>query len=134
MHRLRVLACLCALSCIRGGEEPKDSPYKIAAEALADSYCELAFTDGCSVPEDCGLPGAFVSEEDCDTTLTPYLRSCQVPDDEADPIIAQIDDCIDSLETATCDVSLCGGDGVLDSDPCLGLFDSLRAYCSFEGL
>ena len=134
MHRLSVLLVLPALSCLRGQPEPKDSPYKIAAEALADSYCELAFSEGCSVPEDCGLPGAFVSEVDCDVQLTPYLRSCQVPDAEADPIIDQIEACMDALDTATCEESLCGGGGVLDSDPCLGLFESMFDYCTFEGL
>ena len=133
MHRLCVLLVLPALSCLKGQPEVKDSPYKIAAEGLADSYCALAFTDGCSVPDDCGLPGAFESEADCDIQLTPYLRSCQVPDDEADPIVEQIDACIEALDAASCDQSLCGG-GVLDSDPCLGLFDSLSDYCTFEGL
>jgi hypothetical protein len=133
MHRLCVLLALPALSCLKGQPERKDSPYKIAAEALADSYCALAFSDGCSVPDDCGLPGAFESEPDCDAQITPYLRGCQVPDDEADAIIEQIDACIEALDTATCDQSLCGG-GVLDSDPCLGLFESMINYCTFEGL
>ena len=133
MHRLCVLLALPALSCLEGPTERKDSPYKIAAEALADSYCGLTFSDGCSVPDDCGLPGAFESESDCDAQTTPYLRGCQVPDDEADAIIEQIDACIEALDTATCDQSLCG-DGVLDSDPCLGLFESMVDYCTFEGL
>jgi len=132
MHRLSIVLPLLALSCVKG-QETKDSPYKQAAEDLASSYCALAFADGCSVPEDCGLPGAFDSQTDCDSRLTPYLRSCQVPDDEADPIIEQAEECIEALDTATCDESLCGG-GVLDSDPCLGLFDALSAYCTFDGL
>ena len=132
MHRLLLLVLFAACSCVKG-EETKDSPYKTAASELSDAYCELAFTEGCSVPDDCGLPGAFDSVTDCDVNLSPFLRSCQVPDDEVDSIINQINQCVDALDTQTCDEPLCGG-GALDTNPCLGLFNALSEYCTFERL
>jgi len=112
---------------------PEDTPYKIAAEDFSLAYCSRAFSDGCSVPEDCGIPGGFDSRVDCELRLVPYLRSCAVPAEEADPIIAELESCAAVLDAASCDESLCDG-GPLDTDPCLGLFTTLSGYCTFEGL
>ena len=121
-----------ALGC-RPEPPPKDSPYKVAAESFALQYCERAFSRGCNVPDDCGIPGGFIDQSDCEFRLVPFMRSCWVPDNEADAIIETLNACEDVLAEATCDESLCDG-GPLDTDPCLGLFDDLSGYCTFEGL
>lgn len=126
------VVALALLSC-RPDTTVKDSAFKVAAEDLGLAYCTLAFSDGCSVPEDCGLPGGFGDADDCEARLVPFLRSCAVPEDEAEPVIAELDACREVLETASCDDPLCG-DGPLDTDPCLGLFDTLAGYCTFSGL
>ena len=96
-------------------------------------YCARAFAEGCSVPEDCGLPGGFEEQDDCELQLVPFMRSCAVPEEDAAPVVDQLKACERTLEEATCDESLCDG-GPLDTDPCLGLFETLAEYCVFEGL
>ncbi len=127
-----LLATLAGTSC-RPGTERKDTPYQAAAEKFGYSYCDLAFTEGCSVPDDCGVPAGFDDAFDCEFRLVPFLRSCSVPDDKADEIIAVLESCQAAVDAATCDEPLCGG-GVLDTPPCTEVFEALSAYCRFEGL
>lgn len=132
MHREAFACLLLATACVKGKEEEPD-PFDDAADALVDSYCALAFSDGCSVAEDCGLPGLFSEGDDCVSRLAPALRGCSVPDAQLDAVLDRVDACIDALDTATCDEPLCGG-GVLDSPPCTELFADVRDSCSFPGL
>lgn len=127
------LAALIALVGCRPETPPKDTPYKLAAESFAISYCELAFSDGCSVPEDCGVPGGFDDQADCEARLVPFLRACFVPDDEADPVIESLNACETTIDAASCDDALCNG-GPLDSEPCVGTFTVLSEYCTFDVL
>lgn len=130
--RCSVVGWMMVVGC-RPETPPKDTPYKKAAETFAYAYCDLAFADGCSVPDDCGIPAGFDSKDDCEFRLVPFMRACYVPEAEADPVVEALNACEAQLETATCDASLCDG-GVLSVDPCVHLFETLYDYCTFEGL
>jgi hypothetical protein len=104
-----------------------------AAERFGNTYCALAFSEGCSVPEDCGVPTAFEDRSDCRLRLTPLLRACPVPQQQVESVVETLDACTDVLEVATCDEPLCG-DGILDTDPCRTAIEDLASFCQYEAL
>jgi hypothetical protein len=124
---------LVAPGCRPETTELKETPYKIAAERFGEEYCMLAFSEGCSVPDDCGVPAGFDDRADCRFRLVPFVRGCTVPEAEAEAVIEALEGCREAMETTTCDTSLCGG-GTLDTEPCVSAFESLSSYCTFEGL
>lgn len=135
LRRLGAVALLAvaAWSCRPPTTKDTDSPYKVAADRFGEAYCALAFSDGCSVPEACGLPAGFEALSDCRYRLVPFLRACPVPDADADAVIAVLDECSDVLDVATCADPLCDG-GTLDTDPCLAAFEALASFCPYDGL
>ena len=128
-----VVIGLAVLSCRPETTELKETPYKAAAERFGEAYCALAFSEGCSVPEDCGLPAGFDDRADCRFRLVPFLRGCAVPEDRSDSVIVDLDACLEAMAATSCDTSLCGG-GTLDTDPCISAFEHLASHCAFEGL
>ncbi|HCH64036.1 MAG: hypothetical protein CL927_04830 [Deltaproteobacteria bacterium] len=120
-------------ACRPPATEHTKSPYVEAADRFGTAYCELAFSDGCSVPEECGVPAAFADRSDCRFRLIPFLWTCAVPDPETDSVIEALNACSDVMESTTCANPLCGA-GTLDTDPCRSVIEALASHCAYEGL
>ena len=128
-----VVLALSQAACRPPTTEYAKSPYVVSAERFGHAYCTLAFSDGCSVPEECGVPAAFADRADCRFRLVPFLWACTVPEPEADTVIDALDACSHVMERTTCASPLCG-DGTLDTEPCRTAIEALASHCSYEGL